>query len=112
MSSSNCCFLTCIQVSQEAGKVVWYSHLFKNPHTVKGFSVVNEAEVGLRMGAQKGTLLTPELTVKMWVFVSVYPETQGAVGTLGSSCSLLGAAWISEKQNKEYLLQLIITAIL
>ena len=30
MSSSNCCFLTCIQVSQEAAKVVWYSHLFKN----------------------------------------------------------------------------------
>ena len=30
MSSSNCCFLTCIQISQEAGKVVWYSHLFKN----------------------------------------------------------------------------------
>ena len=29
MSSSNCCFLTCIQISQEAGKVVWYSHLFK-----------------------------------------------------------------------------------
>ena len=45
------CFLTCIQVSQEAGKVVWYSHLLKNfsqcvvIHTVKGFSVVNEAEV-------------------------------------------------------------------
>ena len=30
MSSSNCCFLTCIQVSQEAGQVVWYSHLYKN----------------------------------------------------------------------------------
>ena len=51
MSSCNCCFLTCIQVSQEAGKVVWYSHLLKNYpqfvviHTVKGFSVVNEAEV-------------------------------------------------------------------
>ena len=51
MSSSNCCFLTCIQVSQEADKVVWYSHLFKNYpqfvviHTVKGFSIVNEAEV-------------------------------------------------------------------
>ena len=50
MSSSNCCFLTCIQVSQEAGKVVWYSHLYKNfpkfvvIHTVKGFSIVNEAE--------------------------------------------------------------------
>ena len=51
MSSSNCCYLTCVQVSQEAGKVVWYSHLFKNflqfivIHTVKGFSIVNEAEV-------------------------------------------------------------------
>ena len=51
MSGSNCCFLTCIQVSQETGKVVWYSHLFKNfpqfvvIHTVKGFSVVNEEEV-------------------------------------------------------------------
>ena len=30
MSNSNCCFLTCIQISQEAGQVVWYSHLFKN----------------------------------------------------------------------------------
>ena len=30
MSSSNCCFLTCIQISQEAGQMVWYSHLFKN----------------------------------------------------------------------------------
>ena len=51
MSSSNCNFLTCIQISQEAGKVVWYSHLFKNfpqfvvIHAVKGFSIVNEAEV-------------------------------------------------------------------
>ena len=51
MSSSNCCFLTCIQLSQEAGKMVWYSHLLKNfpqfvvIHTVKGFSVVNKAEV-------------------------------------------------------------------
>ena len=41
MSSSNCCFLTCIQVSQEAGQVVWYSHLFQNfpqfivIHTIK-----------------------------------------------------------------------------
>jgi len=51
MSSSNCCFLTCIQIFQEADKVVWwYYHFFKNflqfvvIHTVKGFSVVNEAE--------------------------------------------------------------------
>ena len=51
MSSSNCCFLTCIQISQEADQVVWYSHLFQNfpqlivIHTVKGFGVVNKAEV-------------------------------------------------------------------
>ena len=29
-SSSTCCFLTCIQVSQEAGQMVWFSHLLKN----------------------------------------------------------------------------------
>ena len=51
MSASNCCFLACIQVYQETGKVVWHSHFFKNCpqcfviYTVKGFSLVNEAEV-------------------------------------------------------------------
>ena len=51
MSGSNCCFLSWIQVSQEACQVVWYSHLLKNfpqfvvIHTVKGVSIVNEAEV-------------------------------------------------------------------
>ena len=53
MSGSNCCFLTWIQISQEAGKLVWCSHLFKNfpqfvvIHTVKSSSVVNEADVFL-----------------------------------------------------------------
>ena len=51
MSSSNCCFLTCIQISQVADQVVWYSHLFQNfPQfvmicTVKGFGIVNKAEI-------------------------------------------------------------------
>ena len=51
MSSSNCCFLTCIQISLEAGQVVCYSHLFKNfpqfvvIYAVKVFSIVNKAEV-------------------------------------------------------------------
>ena len=51
MSFSNSCFLTCIQNSQEASKVVWCSHLLKNfpqfsvSHTIKGFSLVNEAEL-------------------------------------------------------------------
>ena len=51
MSSSNCPLLTCIQISQEAGQVAWYSHLFQNIpqfamiHTVKGFGIANKAEV-------------------------------------------------------------------
>ena len=51
MCSSNCCFLTCIQISQEARQVVWCSYLLKNfPKfvvilTIKGFGVVNKAEV-------------------------------------------------------------------
>ena len=51
MPGSNCCFFTCIQVSQESGQVVWYFLLFKNfpqfvvIHTVKGFGIVNKAEV-------------------------------------------------------------------
>ena len=51
MSSSNCCFLTLIHISQEAVQVVWYSNLFQNfpqfivIHTVKVFSRVNKAEI-------------------------------------------------------------------
>ena len=51
MSSSNCCFLACIHISQEAGQVVWYSHLLQNfpqfidIYTVKGFGIVNQAEI-------------------------------------------------------------------
>ena len=51
MPSSNWWFLTCIQVSQEAGQVVWYARLFQNfpqfivIHTVKGFGIVNKAEI-------------------------------------------------------------------
>ena len=51
MSSSNCCFLTCIQVSQEADQVIWYSHLFQNfpqfivIHTVKGLDILNKAGI-------------------------------------------------------------------
>ena len=53
MSSSHCCFQFCIQVSKKAGQVVWYSHLFQNfsqfivIHTVKGFGIVNKAEIDI-----------------------------------------------------------------
>ena len=55
MSTSNCCFLTCIHISQEAGQVVWYSHLLQNfpqfvlIHMVKGFALVNKADVFLEL---------------------------------------------------------------
>ena len=51
MFGSNCCFLTCLQISQEVGKLITYSHLFKNfpqfivIHTVKGIGIVNKAEI-------------------------------------------------------------------
>ena len=51
MSSSNCRFLTCIQISQEAGQVVWYSQLFKDVlqfvviHRVKGFGTINKGVI-------------------------------------------------------------------
>ena len=51
MSSSNCCFLTFIQISQEACQVVWYFHLWKNfpqfivIQTVKSFGIFNKAEI-------------------------------------------------------------------
>ena len=51
MSGCNYCFLTYIQISQEAGQVVWYCHLLKNfpqfvvLYIVKGFGIVNKAEI-------------------------------------------------------------------
>ena len=70
MSSSNCCFLIYIQVSQEAGNMAWYSHLFKNfpqfvvIHTVKGFGIVNKAEVS----AFSGTFLLFWWSKRCWQF--------------------------------------------
>ena len=69
MSSSNCCFLTCIQVSQEAGQVVWYSHLFQNfpqfivIHTVKGFGIVNKAEINFFWNALAFSMIQRMLAI-------------------------------------------------
>ena len=80
MSSSNCCFLTGIQVSQEAGQTVWYSHLFQNfpqfivIHMVKGFGKVNKAEIDVALElscffddpAVVGNLISGEQRNKLW----------------------------------------------
>ena len=87
MSSSNCCFLTCIQISQEADQVVWYFHLLNNfpqfvvIHTVKGFGIVSKAEVGVFLGLScffndpmdVGNLISgfsafPKFSLNVWKF--------------------------------------------
>ena len=63
MSSSNYCFMICIQISQEADQVVWYSHLFKIfpqfvvIHTAKSFGIVNKAEIDVFLREGNGTPL-------------------------------------------------------
>ena len=87
MSSSNCCFLACIQISQVAGQVVWYSHLLKNSPqfvigTVKGLGVVNKAEVDVFLElscffddlADVGNLISgssafPKSSLNIWKFM-------------------------------------------
>ena len=81
MSSSNCCFLACIQVSQQVGQVLWYSHLFQNYpqfiviHTVKVFGIVNKVEIDVFLElscffddpVDVGTLISRErLGLPMW----------------------------------------------
>ena len=73
MSSSNCCFLTCIQISQEAGQVVWYSHLSQNfpqfivIHTVKGFGIVNKAEIDVFLELYSFSMIQRMLAI--WALV-------------------------------------------
>ena len=88
MSSSNCCFLTCLQISQEGGQVVWYAHLFQNfpqfivIHIVKGFGIVNKAEVDVFLelscffdvSTDVGNLISgssafSETSLKIWKFI-------------------------------------------
>ena len=87
MSGSDCFFLTCIQISQDAGQVVWYSHHFKKfpqfvvIHTVKGFGIVNKAEVDVFLElsfffddpADVGNLISgssdfPKYSLNIWKF--------------------------------------------
>ena len=69
----NCCFLTCIQVSQEAGKVVWYFHVFKNVpvviYTVKDFGIVNKAEVDFFWNSLAFSMVQQMLAIWCWVLL-------------------------------------------
>ena len=93
MSSSNCCLLTCTQTSQEAGQGVWYSHLFQNfppfvvIHTVKGFGIVNKAEVDVFM-----ELLLFRLSFDLWFLCLFKIQLE----LLEVSSSRITEAWLGE----------------
>ena len=104
MSSSNCCFLTCMQISQEAGQVVWYSHLFQNfpeftvIHTVKGFGIFNKAEIDVFLElscffddpADVGNLVSGSSAFSK----TSHSLLQGIFPTQGSNPGLLHCRWI------------------
>ena len=80
MPSSNCCFEICIQVSQEAGQVVWYFHLFQNflqfvvIHTVKAeIDVFLELSCFFNDSADVGNLISgssafSKTSLNIWKF--------------------------------------------
>ena len=98
MSSSNYCFLTCIQVSQGEGQVVWYSHLLKNfpqfivIHTVKGFAIVNKIEIDVFL--ELSSFLMIQRMLAIWSLVPL-PFLKPA-WTSGSYGSCTVEAWLGE----------------
>ena len=100
MSGSNCCFFICFLTSQEVSKVVWYSHLFKNfpqfvvIHIVKGFSIVNEADIDVFFWSWKflvHVLLKPGLENFEHYFASMWDECNcGVLWTFFDIAFLLG----------------------
>ena len=81
------CFLVCIQVSQETGKVVWFSHLLENflqfvvIHTVKGFGKVNKAEGDVSL--ELSCFFNDPLMLAIWSLVTL--PFLNAASTSGSS---------------------------
>ena len=98
MSSSNCCFLTCKQVSQEAGKVVWYSHLLKNfppfvvIYTVKVFGIINKAEVDIFL--ELSCFFDDPTMLAIWSLVPLL--FLNPAWTSGSSWFQTVEAWLGE----------------
>ena len=90
MFSSNCCFLTCIEISQEAGQVVWYSHVFRNfpqfavIHTIKGFDIVYKAEVDvfLELSCRSCLYIFEINSLSIASFVIIFFHSEGCLFTL------------------------------
>ena len=104
MSSSNCCCLTCIQISQEADQVVWYSHLLKNfpqfivTHTVKGFGIVNKAEIDVFLELSCFFSDTVDVgNFDLWFLCLFYIQLEH----LEVHSSHIAEAWLGEYQADE-----------
>ena len=100
--SSNCCFLTCIQISQEAGQVVWYSHLLKNfpvccdPHSLRLWHshVVNYDVVNLwHSQSLIWSILDIRRTVQIGYWPFVYPLF--FIKLKKNNFSFAGSGWTS-----------------
>ena len=121
MSSSNCCFLTCIQISQEPGQVVWFSPLFKNftqfvvIYTVKGFVTVHKPEVNVFLehscffddpidvaNLVSGSSAFSKSSLNIWKFL-VHPSDRGAwwAAVYGVTQSQTRLKWLSSSSTIE-----------
>ena len=125
MSSSNCCFLTFIQIAQEAGKVACYSHLLKNfpqfvvVHTVKGFGIVKEAKVDVSLKLSRffnstdvgnlisGSSIFSKCSLNIWRFsihILLKPGLENfetvRSSMSGSNCCFLTCIQVSQKTSK------------
>ena len=98
MSSSNCCFLTCIQISQEDSQVVSCSYLFQNfpqfvmIHTVKGFGAINKAEVGVFLELSCFSMIQQMLVISSLVPLPFLKPAWAS----GSQSSHTVEAWLGE----------------
>ena len=112
VSSSNCCFLACIQVSQETGKVVWYSDLFKNfpqfvvTHTVTGFNVVNEAEADVSL--EFSCFFYDPMDIGNLASSGLLQQVSSLAYSKTSSSSILSFSWIIFSPFLDHCHQLIL----
>ena len=112
MSSSNCCFLTCIQISQEAGQVVWYSYLFQDfpqfvvIHSVKGFGIVNKAEIDVFLelscffhdpedvgNLTSGSSAFSKFSLNIWKFTYYWSLAWRILSVTLLACEMSGIVW-------------------
>ena len=75
MSGSNCCFLTSIQISQGAGKVVWYFHLFWLEETQAGIKIAGRNINNLRYADYSTVMAESEEELKS-LLMKVKEETE------------------------------------